>query len=299
VTGATTLSDLAEVATLGGVFVGCLLLGTLASPWRTVAIPAAVGIVLQYTGDAFNPLYLVLAFGPWAAGLALRSRRRLVGELAAVSDQLRAEEDHYAADQLRYERIRLARELHDTVAHWLTAVIVQAAAGQVVSEVNPARAAETFDQIAEAARQAHAEVERAVALMGDQEAPNDEGFRLIERLVAAAVTAGMQVRLTAAGDHQLPTEVSTTAARLVQEGITNAMKHAPGATVEITLWTREHGLDVTVINSSTGDARSGLAPLGSGLGLEGLRERVEAHGGQLEAGPTPDGGWRLAASLPD
>jgi signal transduction histidine kinase len=298
-TGATALSDLAEVAALAGVFVGCLLLGTLTSPWRTVAIPAAVGVSLQFTGSAFNPLYLVLTFGPWGAGLALRSRRRLVGELAAVSEQLEAEEAHYAADQLRYERIRLARELHDTVAHWLTAMVVQAAAGQVVSNVDQVQAAETFGRIAGAAREAHADVERAVALVGDGKTSDNGGLRMIERFVAAAATTGMQVNLTTSGNDEVPIEVSATAARLVQEGLTNAMKYAPGTPVDITLRGHEHGLDVVVINGSAGEARSGLADLGSGLGLAGLRERFEARGGHLEAGPTPEGGWRLAGSLPD
>jgi signal transduction histidine kinase len=286
------------VLALAAMVIGCFAVGTIGSPWRTVGVPAVISAGVEIFGtSAFNPLYLMVTFGPWAAGAAVRSRRRLAFQLAEVGEQLEAGRVQYSSEQLRYERIRFARELHDTVAHWMTAVVLQAAAGQLLSAGEPERAAETFDHIADAARRATVDVERAVALMGSVDATEDESRSLVDEVVALGAAAGVQVHVTTFGDVELSIDVSLAMLRLVQEGITNALKHSPGASVEVRVRIGEHRLEVEVFNEAPVVARSDVVELGSGHGLAGLRDRVEESGGHFEAGATADGGWQLSASF--
>jgi signal transduction histidine kinase len=133
--------------------------------------------------------------------------------------------------------------------------------------------------------------------MGSVDLSADEERPLVDGVAALGAAAKVQVQVTILGDPDSSIDVSTTVLRLVQEGITNAMKHAPGASVDVTVRARADQLDVEVRNEAAELTRSDVVDLGSGLGLAGLRERIDESGGRFEAGPTADGGWRLFASF--
>jgi len=286
------------VLALVALVIACFAGGMVASPWRTLVVPVVAGTLAEYQlASTFNPLFLMVTIGPWAVGATLRSRRRLAHELESASTQLEVGRAQYSAEKLRYERFRLARELHDTVAHWLTAIVVQAAAGSLLIDIDPQRAVDTFILIEEAAKCASSEVERAVALVGSTSTMGNTVVCLTRDLPTLATMTGVQLHLMIDEDVEISVDVSTTALRLVQEGVTNAMKHAPGALVEVTVRATEYQLVVDVNNGKAKSAQSHLDDYGSGFGLIGLSQRIEEIGGTFEAGPTAEEGWRLAASI--
>jgi signal transduction histidine kinase len=268
-----------------------------AGGWRTIAGPALLAATAEAVNPAFNPFLLMVTFGPWAAGAFVRSRRRLAAELAEAAELLEAERWRYADEAVRYARVHLARELHDTVAHWLTAVVIQARAGQVRSQTQPQSVAATFADIAAAAGRAGAEITRAATLLGRDGTAPDSLLGLAGHLVDAVRETGTEVTFRQAGNHVPPPAAAADALRIIQEGLTNCMKHAPGAPISVTLEATAAGLTVDISN---GPARSAPLELDGygGTGLPGMTERARAHGGQLSAGPVPGGGWRVAASLP-
>ncbi len=234
----------------------------------------------------------------YLAGLALRGRETLAASLARQSDELRSERDAYAQLSVRYERARIAAELHDVVAHAISVMVVQASAGQRLAQREPARVSETFDVIGHAARQAQADLDRLADLLA-QDAPPQRGagLELLPEIVDTAKSYGLPVTLTASGDTSgVSGTVAHAALRVVQESLTNALRYAPGANVEVEVRAHPGALELTIVNGrSTSAHRVGL---GSGRGLTGLRERVNACGGTLDAGSADDGGWRVQARLP-
>jgi signal transduction histidine kinase len=273
-----------------------------AGGWRTIAGPALLAVTAEVTNPGFNPFLLMVTFGPWAAGEFVRSRRQLAAELAEAAELLEAERSRYADEAVRYERVHLARELHDTVAHWLTAVVIQARAGQVRSRTQQESMAATFADIAAAAARADEEITWAATLPGRDGTSPDSLLELADHLVDAVRVTGTEVTFRSvtfcgAGHHVLSPAVAADALRIISEGLTNAMKHAPGAPISVTLEATATGLNVDITN---GPARSAPLELDGygGAGLLGMTERAKAHGGQLSAGPVPGGGWRVAARLP-
>jgi signal transduction histidine kinase len=268
-----------------------------AGGWRTIAGPALLAATAEVVNPSFNPFLLMLTFGPWAAAEFVRSRRQLAAELAEAGELLAAERSRYADEAVRYERVHLARELHDTVAHWLTAVVIQARAGQVRSQTQPESVTATFADIATAAGRADEEITQSAALLGRDGISPDSLAELADHLADAVRLTGTDVTFSSSGHDPLTPALAADALGIIQEGLTNSMKHAPGAPVSVTLAATAAGLDLGIIN---GPARS--APLeldgSGGAGLPGMTERVMAHGGRLSAGPVPGGGWRITATLP-
>jgi signal transduction histidine kinase len=239
-------------------------------------------------GGAFNPLFEMLTLGPWLAGRVVRSRRRLAAAIAARNRELEAERALHVLESVRLERARIARELHDVVAHCVSVIVVQAGAGRRL----PERAAEAFDAIAAAAEEARAEL-RVLDGQGER-AP-----RPIEELVRRAAAAGLAVRYRPSGDLDTVRRPASEAAyRVVQESITNAIKHAPGAPIDIAVRAGGGRVAVEVVNAAAQAGPSGLERSGDSRGLAGMHRRVAACGGSLSAGPTGDGGWRVEALLP-
>jgi signal transduction histidine kinase len=276
-------------------------LGTAANQRRSLPALALFILGLELSDDlTFNPILWVLTIGPWAVGLVVRSRRRLTEQLAARGRELDAERALFAAEAVRYERARIARELHDIVAHCVSVMVIQASAGQRLTATEPELAAEAFDSIGQVAAQAEAEIGRLLDLLDATPEPGGaDGLRLIGELVTRASAAGLAVscRFTGA-DSGLPAGAADAAYRVAQESLTNALKHAPGAPVEIVIdGAREH-VEITVRNGPAAGPSSGLEQYGGGRGLAGMRERVAACGGELSAGPADGGGWQVRAQLP-
>jgi signal transduction histidine kinase len=266
----------------GALAVGLLLAGVAAAQ------------IIAFDDGSLVP-YIMLPITLYLAGLALRGREAVAGRLVEQADELEAERDAYAQLSVRYERARIAAELHDVVAHAISVMVVQASAGQRLAVHEPARAVETFDVIATAARQAQADLDRLAELLA-QDAPPDGAadLGLVREIVDTAHASGLPVTLRVSGDTSgIPSAVAHAALRVVQEGLTNALRYAPGAVVAVTVEARPGALELSIANGrSTSPARLGL---GSGRGLMGLRERVGACGGTLHAGPDGEDGWSVRA----
>jgi signal transduction histidine kinase len=285
-----------------------LLAYTLGATSRLLAGLIAVALLAASTqagSGAFNPIFLVITFGPWLAGRIIRSRHQLTQQLTARNQDLEAERERFSAESVRYERARIARELHDVVGHCVSVMVVQASAGQRLATSDPASVREVFDSIAEAITEAKIDVGRLVDLLiaepGDQGLPDQDlpDLALVDELVRRAGRAGLDVTCRWIGDCQPLTAANANAAyRVVQESLTNALRHAPGAPVHITL--RETGgrLEVKVVNDAPRQRTSGLEQSGTGRGLTGMRERIAACGGTVTATSTETGGWSVAALLP-
>ncbi len=248
----------------------------------------------------FNPLGEMMTIGPWLVGRVVKSRRRMIEQLQTRNSELRAEQERFAVESVRYERARIARELHDIVAHCLSVMVVQASAGQRMPAADRDGVAGALESIAEAAAQAQTEIGRLVELLsGDRPAGGPPGLPMVDELVRRASGTGLAVTCRFAGScDRLAPAASQVAYRVVQEALTNALKHAPGAPVDITVRGQDTGVAVDVVNAAPRHQPSGLERSGSSFGLAGMRDRVAACGGSLTSGPTPAGGWRVSAVLP-
>jgi signal transduction histidine kinase len=245
---------------------------------------------------AINLLALV---PPWWVGRQVRSRRELVSALAERNRELQAAEEELTRLSVRRERARVAHELHDVVGHHLAVIAVQARAGQVaLAGGDTAVRTEALAAIRESGRQALDDMLRLVDLL---KADGDEGGARLKRLPALldlARAGGLDVHFAPLDPTvQLSSEVEETAFRVVQEAVTNAIKYAPGAEVDVRLAVVDDSLEVGV--RDTGAARQpAVAATGSSLGLAGMSDRVESCGGSLVTGPQEGGGWRVHARLP-
>jgi signal transduction histidine kinase len=267
-----------------------------------VAVAVQPGEDRSPYGTFAGSLYLTLvAVTPWAMGYWTRWRRA----------RARGEELRHAADAeqaVAHERARVARELHDILAHSLSVMVVQAAGAREVLPVAPDRAAEALAQIEVTGRQGLVEVRRLLGLLrgsGDGEPGRtpQPGLDDIGDLVGQVRDAGLVVHVALAGERRpLDPSVDLSAYRIVQEALTNVLKHAGPATVGVLLDYRELGaLRLEIVDDGRGaagrDDQETQRPEG-GNGLLGMRERALLVGGRLEAGPRPEGGYRVVATLP-
>jgi len=298
--------DAVDSAVIMAIALGC----GLACP-RGVGLVAASGMTAAAEAwTHFNPLLTALAVGSWAAGTILRERRAVIAQLGAARAAIEAESQGVAQEAVRLERARIARELHDIVAHCVSVMVVQAYAGERLAATDPDAAAGAFDQIAETASQADREIAYLVGLLVDEGSPDgplgpgaglltgEHLLAAVQSLIASARAAGLDVtlRIEGAADH-LPSAAAVAAYRIVQEGITNALKHSRGSPIHISIVTGET-VAVEVVNGTANSAPDRLASSGGGHGLQGIRDRVLGLGGQVEAGPEPGVGWRLRATFP-
>jgi signal transduction histidine kinase len=275
--------------------------GRFDSHWKGLAGPVwllAATIATAVLAHAHVVPFILITPTFWGAGRAVRDREQVAHQLELRAQELEEEREAYAALSVRYERARIASELHDIVAHALSVMVVQASAGQRLVKRDPEATAESFDAIADAARQAERDMARLVALLGDENALGPApDIALVEELVTRAGRSGLDVMLRLEGDRDgLPPEIAETAYHVVQEGLTNAMRYAAGAAIRVLVRGDTVGLMIEVENDPA-PAEHSLSGAGTGTGLRGLRERVAACGGALDAGPTPAGGWDLRARL--
>jgi signal transduction histidine kinase len=229
----------------------------------------------------------------------LRAARLRARELEALTAELASEREERARLAVAAERTRIARELHDVVAHSVSTMVVQAEAGDELLVEHPQRAGEAFVAIQTTGREALTEMRRLVGLLrqGDRElalVPQPSMVRL-EDLIARVREAGLAVELEVEGPTRpLPPGLDLSAYRIVQEALTNALRHAGGAHAWVTLRYRDDALELGIVD----DGHSGGNGESAGHGLAGMRERVKLYGGQLEAGRRPDGGYAVHARLP-
>ncbi len=244
-----------------------------------------------------SPIGLAMFSVPgFLAGTVLRLRREAVDQLARRGQELEEERELFAEIALRHERARIASELHDIIGHAISVMVIQAAAGQRLVDHDPARAQQAFTAIADSARQGQEDLRRLVELLGGAEIGKPD-LALIEEIVTRAARSGLNVSCRFEGDRDaVAVRAMHIAFRVVQESLTNALRHAPGAPVRVLVNGSGRGLTVRVENDRSVQERPNLS--GTGRGLIGLRERVQELGGQLLAGPTPHGGWLVEATLP-
>lgn len=235
----------------------------------------------------------------WVLGYAMRTRARLTEELAAraeAAERTRAEEARRAVED---ERVRIARELHDVVAHTVSVMVVQAGAARRIGETDPGAVGPAVARIEQTGREAMTELRRLLAVLRDDSAgyaePQPDLGRL-DDLADKMRDAGLPVNLQRAGDlTQLPPGVDLSAYRIVQEALTNVLKHAgPTRRVDVRLERADRELSITVVDDGQGAA----AGDGQGRGLIGLRERAALHGGDVVARPRRGGGFEVRARLP-
>ena len=283
-------------------------LGHLAGLTTGLTALAVLIAALEVANGTFNPFVLMISLGPWLAGRIIRSRRQLAEQLRARNAELAAQQEAYAAEAVRYERSRIAAELHDLVGHALSLMVVQAGAGQRAPLTAGGaagdgaagdRAEAALRLVADAAREAQAEIAALAGLLsGDPPAGGPGGLDLVAELVRQVRAAGVDVTYRLSGDGDVGDGPAETASRVVTESLTNALKHAPGAPVTVDVRACGGEVAVTVWNGPAAAAPDGLGRAGGGYGLAAMRDRVAAAGGRLSAGPAPDGGWRVSAVLP-
>ncbi|MGP9021222.1 sensor histidine kinase [Streptomyces sp. BR1] len=237
------------------------------------------------------------------AGDAVRSRRAIVESIRERAERAERTREEEARRRVAEERLRIARDLHDVVAHHIALVNVQAGVAAHVMDKRPDQAKEALAHVREASRSALNELRATVGLLrqsGDPEAPTEPapGLAVLDDLLDAVRRAGLPVDLApidAAVRAGLPAAVDLAAYRVIQEALTNVRKHAgPDAKAEVSVVRVGPNAEVTVIDNGTGTDGGD----GGGHGLLGMRERVSALGGRLTAGPRYGGGFRVQAILP-
>jgi signal transduction histidine kinase len=255
---------------------------------------AQVGAATIYANNESNSyvnVAIALVLGvvvAWLAGTALRQRRDYRADLLARA----------ATDAVTTERLRIARDLHDQVAHSIGVIAIQAGVGRRVIDTQPEEARKALDTIETASRETLAGLRRTlVALRRSDTEPavtETSGLADLDRLVTATDAAGVRARVRIEGQARLlPPDVDLAAYRIIQEALTNVVRHAHTDQCEIAIGYGDEVLTVEVIDAGRGGADSG-----TGYGLCGMRERVALFGGELTAGPRPEGGFQVSAILP-
>jgi signal transduction histidine kinase len=245
-------------------------------------LPGGVGLGLSLTAT--------LAF--WLAGVLVRARRQ-----SASLAERNVELQRQAARAAAAERIRIARELHDIVAHHLSVIVLQAAGARASGKSAEA----ALEKIENSGRQALAETRRLLGVLrdtGEQSglAPQP-GIGELDALAGTVRAAGLPVNLVISGDHAaLPATVDVSVYRIVQEALTNVLKHAGPARAEVTIGCAQDAVTIEITDDGT--IEPGNHAPGGGHGLAGMRERAAMFGGELCAGPRPGGGFAVHARLP-
>ena len=271
---------------------------------------AGIALVSTLMPDAIVGDYLFpmgFAFAAWGGGRAVTHRGHLAAELHEAAVRAEESREGEAARAVAQERRRIAREMHDVIAHSVSVMVVQAGGARCVLERDPERANEAAALIERTGRNALAEMRRLLGALGPAGDTAGPGLALapqptlgeLEGLVDRARAAGLPVTLRLEGERRaLPAGLDLAAYRIVQEALTNAVKHARLAPTDVLVrWGKE---DLDLVITDTGDPRAVVPVLsgGPGHGLVGMRERVQLFGGRLHAGAVPGGGFEVRARLP-
>ncbi len=281
---------------------------------RVVAPLLVLGIVTSQFASPHNEPYEItvasLFFAAaWVAGVASRTRRAYTHEVELRARRAEADQDSRAAQAAAGERARIARELHDVVAHHVSLIAVQAEAAGSLLPDRPVEAAGSVDIIGATARQALTELRRLLGVLRSPGEPAETTPSASVGELAALVEhlrqAGLDVDFTVSGTpRRLSAAVDLTAYRIVQEALTNAVRHAPDNQVQVQLSYQADHVSVSVADmagkgaGSAAPITNGHSATSGGFGLAGVTERVTSCGGTLTVGPTPAGGFAVLARLP-
>jgi signal transduction histidine kinase len=285
------------------------------APWRTAAAAGAgAAVVASIAGAAFGSGvvtdhggllgYVIGSTGSYAAavaaGLYIGARRRVLDGLRERAERLDRERELLADRAVAQERIRIAQELHDIVAHNVSLMVVEAQA--LGATAGDDRVSQSTDAIADLGRQAMTEMHTTLRLLrGNGDTPEltpQPGLSQVERLVEQLRRAGLEIELTVEGQpRRLPQGVDLSAFRIIQEALTNVLKHAAGASTKVTLAYQAQGIELTVIDTDDEDHGVLISAPSDGHGVIGMRERAALFGGTLTT-EAVRGGFKVRATLP-
>jgi uncharacterized protein (TIGR03382 family) len=301
--------------TLWGHFVPLLVAAYSVARWcgARLALVGAVMVVVSIAlllvrvpalGTAGNiPFALVPAAAVMVVGRVLRHRHDRAVELTDQARRLEADREAGVAAALTDERARIARELHDVVAHCVSVMVVQAGVAEAMLGTSPERARQPLGEVQKTGQDAISELTRMLGVLRSE--PGESPYQLtpqpgaaqLPELVERLRGSGLEVHLASSGDvRPLPPGVDLTVFRIVQEALTNTLKHAGRhARADVALRYLCDAVEVLVVDDGTAAAVAGNGP---GHGLIGMAERVSVFGGSIEVGPRRDGGFRVCVSLP-
>jgi signal transduction histidine kinase len=244
----------------------------------------------------------IYALLPFAVGRTLRNRRLLTRELRAEAERLQRADEERAREVVVAERARIARELHDVVAHGVSVMVIQAGGARRVARTDREAAREALRRVEASGREALAEMRRMVGVLrrGEQElAAAEPGMARLAGLVEHARAAGLPVELRVDGDPvPLPAGLDLAGYRVVQEALTNAIRHAGPARARVVVRWDADALELEVSDDGAGPRPGDGGPPAGGHGLVGMAERVALYGGRLDAGRRRGGGFAVRARLP-
>ena len=248
--------------------------------------------------DAIFPIAFFIA-APWLVGRAIRHRSALNRALSEKAERLAAQQEDGARRAVAEERTRIARELHDVVAHSVSVMVIQASAAGRVVERDPARAAESAALIEQTGREALGEMRRLFGALSREDADialeAQPSLARVEELAANARTAGLEVEVSVEGEPvELPAGLDLAAYRVVQEALTNTIRHAGPARASVAVRYRARRLELEILD----DGRGAGDDTDGGRGLVGMRERVALYGGELRVGERSEGGFAVRATIP-
>jgi signal transduction histidine kinase len=304
-----------SVNSLASLLAGLVLIYSVGrhTEGRALLAGSAIGlfsVVLQGLGGTFQSLTdwvfaLILMGAALIFGIALRVQVERSIALAIAADRAQREQEATAQAAVQEERARIARELHDVVAHNVGLIVLQAGGARSVLDSDPERARAALRQVEETGRQTLTEMRHLVGILREDEGEERQPLPRLERLPALvdeARAAGLTVDLVVEGPRvELPAGLELAAYRLIQEALTNVRKHAPAAHARVRLAYQIDRLRIDVTNdggpsgAAAATARNASDP---GHGLIGMRERVQVYGGRMQTGVMPGGGFQVEVTLP-
>jgi signal transduction histidine kinase len=284
----------------------------------------AVYSVAAYKGAGWTPVAVLMGTASWSllpirqlciclidigalstfaviAGYSMQSGRKLNRQLSEQADVLRRTREERVRLAVSEERMRVARDMHDVVAHGVTVMVVQAGGARMIAGTDPALAAETLADIERIGAEAIGELRSLVGSLdpGGQERDPHGEVPNVGALVDRLRRTGQQISLVEDGEpHSLDLGVQISVYRIVQEALTNVRKHAPGSEATVAIRHLPERVELEIINRPIPDSRPARSVPGAGQGLLGIRERTAIFGGTVEAGSSADGGFRVAVRLP-
>ncbi len=265
-----------------------------------VTLPVPIFVAAGSDATSVLPPLLIVGAG-WVVGDNLHTRRAYLRELEAKAVRLEREREEEARRAAARERARIARELHDVISHNVSVMVVQASAGADVFDARPHRARAALSAIEATGREALGELRRLLGVIRAEEDPDaalspQPGLERLGGLLAQVRAAGLRVDLTVEGERvPLPAGMDLAAYRIVQEALTNTLKHAGASEAGVRVRYGDGELAVDVLDDG-GAPGNGMS--GGGRGLVGMRERVALYGGRLSAGPRSGGGFEVSARFP-